>query len=565
MNAARTSTTMEGTTAVLDPTLDFAPAVLDPAHIGDIEGALGTVPMRGRVPRSGLRRKLLTFAAIMGPGLIVMVGDNDAGGVQTYTQAGQRFGYSLLWVMLLLLPVLLINQEMVARLGTVTGVGHARLIRERFGRAWAAFAVFDLFLLNFLTLLTEFIGVYFGLGYFGVPKLLAVSLAGVLLFAIAVTGRFRWWERCMFTLILGSFVFVPAILLSHPKWGQVGYHFVIPDIAGGVSSSAILLIVAMIGTTVAPWQLFFQQSNVLDKRISPRWLRYERWDTFGGGILTTVAAVAMIVFGAALFHTHAFGRTATYTDSGWFNHAIAVTLGPVAGAIAAVMLVVAALVGAGAVSLSTSYAFGDSFKRHHSLHRTVKTAPLFYGAYAVQIVVACLVVGLGSNALLGTATQYVQVLAGILLPSASLFLVLLCNDTEILGPWINGRVLNFFAVLIVAVLIALSLDLTIATLFPAINGVTLTEVCFVGGAALALPTVAVIAWVRRGRIAHGEVRDPRAEVAHLDRTTWRMRPLEELAAPRRSMLRIVSVYALRAYVVVALIIVGVKVFSPFVH
>lgn len=140
--------------------------------------------------------------------------------------------------------------------------------------------MFDPFLLNFLTLLTEFTGVYFGLGYFGVPKLLAVSLAGVQLFVIAVTGRFRWWERFMFALILGSFVFVPAMLLSHPHWGQIGYHFVIPGIAGGVSSSAILLIVAMIGTTVAPWQLFFQ-SNVLDKRITPRWLKCERWDTFG--------------------------------------------------------------------------------------------------------------------------------------------------------------------------------------------------------------------------------------------------------------------------------------------
>src|SRR5579875_888924 len=123
---------------------DFAPAVLDPAHIGDIEGALGRIPMEARVPRRSLWKRLLAFAAIMGPGLIVMVGDNDAGGVQTYTQAGQAYGYSLLWVLLLLLPVLLANQEMVARLGTVTGVGHARLIKERFGRFWAAFSVFDL-------------------------------------------------------------------------------------------------------------------------------------------------------------------------------------------------------------------------------------------------------------------------------------------------------------------------------------------------------------------------------------------------------------------------------------
>jgi len=549
----------------LDDTLDFAPAVLDPAHIGDIEGALGTVSMRDHAPRRTWLRRLATFAAIMGPGLIVMVGDNDAGGVQTYTQAGQAYGYSLLWVLLLLLPVLLICQEMVARLGTVTGVGHARLIKERFGRAWAAFSVVDLFLLNFLTLLTEFIGVYFGMAYFGVPKLLSVGVAGVMMFSMAATGRFRWWERCMFAMILGSFVFVPAALIAHPHFGPIGYHLVVPGVAGGVSGSAILLIVALIGTTVAPWQLFFQQSNVLDKRISPRWLNYERLDTFVGGVLTTVAAAAMVVFGAALFHTKAFGPSADYVDSGWFNHAIAVTLGPVAGGLAAVMLVIAALVGAGAVSLSTSYAFGDSFNQHHSLHRTVRTAPLFYGAYAGQIALACLVVALGSNAFLGTATQYVQVLAGILLPSAVLFLVLLCNDPDVLGPWVNGPVLNFFAVTIVAVLVVLSLDLTISTLFPQIDGVRLTEWCFAGAGVLGAVLTPTILWARRRQIARGDVIDQRAAAKSLDRKTWRMPPLDQLPRPRPTLLRQVSVYGLRAYVVVALVIVGIKVFSPFVH
>jgi NRAMP (natural resistance-associated macrophage protein)-like metal ion transporter len=544
--------------------LDFAPAVLDPAHIGDIEGALGRIPMRQHHRPRSLWRKLLTFAAIMGPGLIVMVGDNDAGGVQTYTQAGQAYGYSLLWVMFLLLPVLLICQEMVARLGTVTGVGHARLIRERFGRAWAAFAVMDLFALNFLTLLTEFIGVYFGMSYFGVPKLLSISVAGVMLFTIAATGRFRWWERFMFAIILGSFVFVPAALIAHPHWGPIGFHFVVPGVAGGVSGSAILLIVALVGTTVAPWQLFFQQSNVLDKRISPRWLKYERADTFFGGVITTVAAVGMIIFGAALFHTRAFGPSANYADSGWFDHAIAVTLGPVAGALAAVMLVIAALVGAGAVSLSTSYAFGDSFNRHHSLHRTVRTAPVFYGAYAGQIILSCLVVAVGSNAFLGTATQYVQVLAGILLPSAVLFLVLLCNDTDVLGPWVNGPVINFFAILIVAVLTVLSLDLTISTLFPSINGVTLTVDCFAGGGLAAALLAPAVLWAKRRRIARGEAIDARRQARSLDRDSWRMPPLDRLPAPRKTLLRIISVYGLRAYVIAALIIVGIKVFSPFI-
>jgi NRAMP (natural resistance-associated macrophage protein)-like metal ion transporter len=541
---------------------DFAPAVVDPAHIGDIEGALGRIPMEAAAPRRSLWKRLLAFAAIMGPGLIVMVGDNDAGGVQTYTQAGQHYGYSLLWVLLLLLPVLLVNQEMVARLGTVTGVGHARLIRERFGRFWAAFSVFDLFLLNYLTLLTEFIGVYFALAYFGVPKLLSVTATGVLLFTVSATGRFAWWERFLFVVIAASFVFVPAALLAHPRWGAVAHGLFVPGVAGGIHDEAILLIVALIGTTVAPWQLFFQQSNVLDKRITPRWLAYERADTFFGGVITTVAAAGMIIFGAALYHTKQFGPSANYTDSGWFNHAITVTLGHTAGVLAAVMLLAAALIGAGAVSLSTSYAFADSFGARHSLHRTPRTAPLFYAVFAAQIAASCLLVALGSNALLGTLTQYVQVLAGILLPSATLFLLLLCNDVDVLGPWVNGRWLNLFVGFVIWLLTILSVDLTIATLFPNLHAVKITEYCFLGGGALTALALPPILLLRRRSPAGKELAARRQEARKLDRSSWRMPPLEELGRPLPSMLRIVSLGALRAYLAVSVVIVGVKVLGP---
>ena len=157
---------------------DPAPsAVLDSAHVGDIHGALGTIKLGDDHPRLTLSAKLKTLAAIMGPGLIVMVGDNDAGAFGTYTQAGQNYGTSLLWTLLLLVPVLYVNQEMVLRLGAVTGVGHARLILERFGKFWGAFSVIDLFILNGLTIVTEFIGVSLGLDYLGLPKLWGVLAA----------------------------------------------------------------------------------------------------------------------------------------------------------------------------------------------------------------------------------------------------------------------------------------------------------------------------------------------------------------------------------------------------
>jgi len=176
------------------PQLSRPSAVLDAAHLGDIEGALGRIRLSEEdQERRGFKRKLITFLAIVGPGLIVMVGDNDAGGVATYAQAGQNYDYSLLWVLLLLIPVLIINQEMVVRLGAVTGVGHARLINERFGRFWGWFSVGDLFLLNFLTIVTEFIGVSLALAYFGVSKYIAVPLTAVVLVVITASGSFRRW------------------------------------------------------------------------------------------------------------------------------------------------------------------------------------------------------------------------------------------------------------------------------------------------------------------------------------------------------------------------------------
>src|SRR5579872_2032946 len=203
-------------------------AVLDEAHLGDIQGALGTIRQQDTAARRGWPARLLTLAAIVGPGLIVMVGDNDAGGVATYSQAGQNYGTSLLWVLLLLIPVLIVNQEMVVRLGAVTGVGHARLIKERFGRFWGWFSVIDLFILNFLTVVTEFIGVSLALGYFGVSRYVSVPIAAAILIGITVTGNFRRWERAMFVFLGLSLLVLPLAILSHPSPTGAVQGFVIP-------------------------------------------------------------------------------------------------------------------------------------------------------------------------------------------------------------------------------------------------------------------------------------------------------------------------------------------------
>src|ERR1700686_2989467 len=223
------------------------PPVLDDAHIGDIRGALGTIRMHDTGERHGWRSRAMALLAIMGPGLIVMVGDNDAGGVSPYAQAGQNYGTSLLWVLLLLIPVLVVNQEMVPRLGAVTGVGHARLIFERFGRFWGWFSVGDLFVLNFLTIVTEFIGVSLALGYLGIGKYIAVPAAALLLIAMTATGSFRRWERFMFFFVFANFLVIPLAIMAHPNLGTMAHDFVVPGIEGGANSTSILLVIAVVG------------------------------------------------------------------------------------------------------------------------------------------------------------------------------------------------------------------------------------------------------------------------------------------------------------------------------
>jgi Mn2+/Fe2+ NRAMP family transporter len=213
-----------------------ASAVLDSAHTGDIIGALGTIKQHDTGARRSWWQRLRTLLVIMGPGLVVMVGDNDAGGVATYAQAGQNYGMSLVWTLALLIPVLYVNQEMVVRLGAVSGVGHARLIFQRFGKFWGAFSVTDLFIVNALTIVTEFIGVSMALQFLGMSKYLAVPLGAVLLFATVALGSFRSWERFLFVLIAINILVIPMALMVHPSVGETAKG-IVPNFPGGLNST----------------------------------------------------------------------------------------------------------------------------------------------------------------------------------------------------------------------------------------------------------------------------------------------------------------------------------------
>jgi NRAMP (natural resistance-associated macrophage protein)-like metal ion transporter len=539
----------EPTTLSHAPQPQGVPPVLDEAHIGDIRGALGTIRMNDTGERHGWRSRAMAMLAIMGPGLIVMVGDNDAGGVSTYAQAGQNYGTSLLWVLLLLIPVLVVNQEMVIRLGAVTGVGHARLINERFGRFWGWFSVGDLFILNFLTIVTEFIGVSLALGFLGVSRYVAVPLAAVALVGITSTGSFRSWERFMYVFVLANFLVIPLLVLTHPSVGNIAEHAVSPGILGGASSTAVLLIIAIVGTTVAPWQLFFQQSNIIDKRITPRWINYERVDTVIGAFVVVIGAGAVIAVTA-----FAFGGT---SDFGHFSDAGAVAtelrhhIGGVGATFFAIVLLNASMIGAAAVTLATSYAFGDVFGAKHSLNRGPMDAKAFYASFTLMVAAAAGIV-LIPGAPLGLITTSVQALAGVLLPSATVFLLLLCNDREVLGPWTNAPWLNAVASVIVATLVELSLILMISTMFPHVDVDKLF--IYLSLVFLAALAVAGLGVVRSRRGAAAVVLESTPE----EKRSWTMPPLALLERPALSPGRRTAMLLLRGYLVVAVLLLVVK-------
>jgi Mn2+/Fe2+ NRAMP family transporter len=506
-------------------------AVLDSEHVGDIRGALGTIRLDDTAPRRGLSATIKTLLAIVGPGLIVMVGDNDAGAFATYGQAGQNYGTRLMWTLVLLIPVLYVNQEMVLRLGTVSGVGHARLILERFGK---------------------FFGVTLAAGYLGLPKVVSVVLAGAVIVGSAFTGSFRRFERMAMAFCGASLLLIPVYVMAHPAASQMARSFVVPQLPGGSGqlSTVMLLIIGIVGTTVAPWQLFFQQSYVIDKRITPRFMKYEKADLWIGIVIVVVGAAAVMGTTTVAFaHTAAFGR---FTDAGGLASGLGAYAGRAAGVLFAIALLDASVIGAFAVSLSTAYAIGDVLGLKHSLHRGVKGAKGFYAIYGGVIAAAAAVVLIPGSPL-GLMTEGVQVLAGVLLPSATVFLLLLCNDRAVLGPWVNGRTTNAFASVVVAVLVTLSVVLTASEVFPHITARQIVTILICCAAASVLAGgFALARRLRPGSVAT-------LPVDRAGRASWRMPRLTLLDRPVLSRGRKLAMSAMWLYLLITIILVVVRI------
>jgi len=418
----------------------------------------------GVVVRRTWQKHVVTFLMVFGPGLIVMEADNDAGAVSTYMQAGGQYGLHLLWLMVLLLPICYFVQEMVARLGIATGKGHAAMIYERFGRWWGHFSLFDLLVVNFLTLITEFAAISLALSALGVSPYISVPVSAVGLTLMVVTGSYLRWERIVIALCLMDLIWFGVVYVAHPNWPAVAHNTFVPSVpAGGITSGLVFLIIAIVGTTIAPWQLFFQQSCVAEKKLRFADLKWARLDTLIGATFTVLVAGGMMLVG-----NYGFEHRIAFRDPAQ----MALALEPIAGRFVRngvlLLMVNAAVLGTTAISLASAWAYGEVKGWEHSLHKKLWEAPGFYATYLACVGAAAAIV-LIPHVPLQLVIISVQVFAGLILPSAIIFLQLLLNDRELLGDrWVNRPWNNAINWTIIVVLFALSLLLAAQVMLPSL-------------------------------------------------------------------------------------------------
>jgi Mn2+/Fe2+ NRAMP family transporter len=401
---------------------------------------------------------------LIGPGILVMLGENDGPSMLSYAATGARFGigFFLPFVVLTFLMACAV-QEMTVRLGAATHRGHAELIFDRYGPFWGWFSMVDLMVGNFLTLVTEFIAIRAGLGYFGVPPFVAVFAAWAVLFAALMAHRYWTWERVTLAAALFNLVFVPVALLGRPHWGAIGTALVTwKPLPGGLTQETVLMLLANIGATVTPWMLFFQQSAIADKGLTTHDIRFGRVDTVLGAALAALAALATIVATAPLF-TH--GMAAGNFQAAEFAQALRPFVGKWGSALFALGMFEAGMVAAVTISTSSAYAFGEVAHRPHSLNLPFRQGKSFYLVLVLEAAAAAGLVLIPGIPLV-YVVLVVNVIAVLAMPPALLFLYMLVNDREIMGELVSPWWANILALGVVIVLISAGMLFGISVISP---------------------------------------------------------------------------------------------------
>jgi Mn2+/Fe2+ NRAMP family transporter len=414
--------------------------------------------------RKGLLGRLLLLVSLIGPGILVMIADNDAGGVITYAQTGAAQGLGFFLPFLLLLaPVAYIVQEMTVRLGAVTHRGHAEMIWRRYGPFWGWFSLIDLVLANALTLVTEFIGIRLGLAAFGVPAVPAVLAGALVSLGVLLFLRYRTWERVALWIAAFNLIFVPLTLFAHPDWAAVARAFGQWTIPGGFSTAFLYLVLANLGTTIAPWMLFFQQSSVVDKGLTPKDIRHGQLDTLLGTLAMTAVALSIVILTGSLIHGM---PQAAHFGISQILSALGHKIGRLGESLFALGLVEAGLIASIAINASSCWAVGEAFDLPRSINVPLgRSSWGFYLPALLSVALAATIVLLPGTPL-GFLNLTVQVIATIFMPSAMLFLLFLLNDREIMGEHVNRPWQNWASGIILSFLVLANALYGLSVIFP---------------------------------------------------------------------------------------------------
>jgi NRAMP (natural resistance-associated macrophage protein)-like metal ion transporter len=412
-------------------------------------------------------RQLLLLLSVIGPGLITSNVDNDATGITGYSLAGAQYGYGLLWAVVLVTISLAVVQEMAARMGVVTGKGLADLIREKFGVRITFWSMLLLLIANTATTVAEFAGIAGAMDIFGVSPLLAIPAAAIIVWVLVIRGSYRYVERILLGLCAIYVTYVISGLLVHPDWGQVFHQTVVPPIQ--LKQGYLLTLVAVIGTTIAPWMQFYQQSAIADKHIKIAHLTYERIDTYVGTFLTDfVAFFIVICTGATLFVHHI--QITQAKDAALALAPLVGGNGQIAEILFGIGLLNASLMAASVLPLSTAYSVAEAFGWERGVGHSFKEAPQFLTLYTIIIALGAGITMFVPQGSLVFVLNLPNVVGGMLLPLILVLMILLCNDRRLLGRYVNGPIFNTIAWITTIVMTVLTGMIILTTLFPHIFG-----------------------------------------------------------------------------------------------
>jgi len=401
-------------------------------------------------------KRFWIFLAILGPGVISAIAGNDAGGTATYSVAGARFGFEMLWILLLVGVALVVIQEMCARMGVVTGKGLSDLIREEFGVRWTLFAMLILLVANVAVTISEFAGIAASLEILGITRYLSVPVMMLIIWFLMTHGTYRGVERIFIAMCLIYFSYIFSGFMARPEWGSVFRHTFVPTFE--LDMGFVLLAIAMIGTTITPWMQFYLQSSVVEKGIKIKQYRYQKWDVILGSVVAVVIAFFIIIACAAVLHP----RGIVVHEAKEAAMALRPFAGGYAAALFALGLFASSTLGASILPLSSSYAICEAFGWENGISKKFREAPIFYGLYTALILVGGGVVLL-PNIHLINIMLFSQTTNGILFPFILIFMLLLVNNKRLMGEHTNSRFNNLVAWATAWVLIILTILLLIAS------------------------------------------------------------------------------------------------------